>query len=267
VKTRKFWKALKGNSAISEILLPSCVLIPLLVACALVVGGYLYDRSSAFAASPCEGVDETRIMQHIPLPEVTLVSKKVLNNTCEVIVKVMNEYVPLYVYDDYVIAGDMFKDKKHITQQSMDEAQQRNTSELKNDLSDVVAFSYKPSQSGADKYIYMFTDPECQHCELAKYQVRDFAEKRQIEVRVILYPLPMHEGAKEKAIQALCSHMDYSAYLEDQYSGRQCKEGEEKISKSLKIGEALQINGTPTFIGPNGKRALGFDAKHLEEIL
>jgi thiol:disulfide interchange protein DsbC len=220
----------------------------------------------AIAANPCEGVDESKITQHIPLTHISMVRKQVLNNTCEVIVKVDNEYMPVYVFDDYVIAGDMFRDKKHITQQSLDEVQQRNVSELKTDLNDVVAFSYKPAD-GADKAIYMFTDPECQYCELAKYQIRDFAEKHKVEVKVIFYPLPVHEGAKEKAIKAVCSNIDYGAYLEGRYSAKECKEGEEKINKSLKIGEALQINGTPTFIGSNGKRALGFDAKHIEDIL
>jgi thiol:disulfide interchange protein DsbC len=234
---------------------------------ALVIGISLtFSDLPAAAANPCDGVDEATILKHIPLPNMTMVKKQVLDNTCEVIVKAENEYVPVYVFENYVIAGDMFKDKRHITQQSIDEVQQRNVAEIKKDLDGLVAFSYKPSQ-GADKFIYMFTDPECQYCELAKYQIKEFADKRKLEVRVILYPLPIHDGARGKAIQALCSNMDYSAYLEGQYAGKACKEGEDKIGKSLKIGEDLQIKGTPTFIGPNGKKALGFDAKRIEDIL
>lgn len=217
--------------------------------------------------NPCDGVDERTILNHIPLPQsLSIVKKKVISNTCEVVIRVMNEQVPIYVFADYIIAGDLFKDKKHITQQSIEELQTRSFSSLRPDIDAAVAFSYKPSQK-TEKYVYMFTDPECQFCELAKYQVRDFAEKKRVEVRVVFFPLPMHDGAKEKAVKGLCSKMDYSRYLDGDYNGSLCKEGEEIINKALNLGESLELNGTPTFIGPDGKRAVGFDAKQLEAIL
>ena len=216
--------------------------------------------------SPCDGVDENTIARHISLPKLTIVTKRVISTTCEVIARVMNEHVPLYVFSDYVIAGDLFKDKIHITQQSMGESQSKSFTNLKQEVDQVVAFSYKPA-SGAEKYVYMFTDPECQFCELAKYQVRDFAEKRKIEIKVVFFPLPMHDGAREKAVKGICSKMDYGRYLEGDYSGSLCKEGEEILNRSLGLGESLELNGTPTFIGPDGKRAVGFDPKQLEAIL
>jgi thiol:disulfide interchange protein DsbC len=216
--------------------------------------------------NPCDGVDESTIAKHISLPKLSIVTKRVISDTCEVIARVMNEHVPLYVFGDYVIAGDLFKDNKHITQQSMGETQVKGFASLKQEVDQIVAFSYKPA-SGAEKYVYMFTDPECQFCELAKYQVRDFAEKRKVEIKVVFFPLPMHDGAKEKAVKGICSKMDYNRYLEGDYTGSLCKEGEEILNKSLSLGESLELNGTPTFIGPDGKRAVGFDAKQLEAIL
>ena len=226
----------------------------------------LFPAAGYSGTNPCDGVDENTIAKHISLPKLSIVTKRVISNTCEVIARVMNEHIPLYVFSDYIIAGDLFKDKKHITQQSMGETQVKSFASLKQEVDQIVAFSYKPA-SGAEKYVYMFTDPECQFCELAKYQVRDFAEKRKIEIKVVFFPLPMHDGAKEKAVKGICSKMDYGRYLEGDYNGSLCKEGDEIIKKSLSIGESLELNGTPTFIGPDGKRAVGFDAKQLEAIL
>ncbi|MCL4476572.1 MAG: thioredoxin fold domain-containing protein [Nitrospirae bacterium] len=226
----------------------------------------LIPLSGYGGATPCDGVDENTITRHIPLPKVSIVTKRVISDTCEVIARVMNEHVPLYVFSDYVIAGDLFKDKKHITQQSIGETQAKSFSDIKQEVDQVVAFSYKPA-SGAERYVYMFTDPECQFCELAKYQIRDFAEKRKVEIKVVFFPLAMHDGAREKAIKAICSKMDYARYIDGDYSGTFCREGEDKVGKSLSLGESLEINGTPTFIGPDGRRTVGFDTKLIEGIL
>ncbi|MDA8239158.1 MAG: thioredoxin fold domain-containing protein [Nitrospiraceae bacterium] len=225
----------------------------------------LIPLSGYGGAAPCDGVDENTITRHIPLPKVSIVTKRVISDTCEVIAKVMNEHVPLYVFGDYVIAGDLFKDKMHITQQSIGETQAKGFSDIKQEVDQVIAFSYKPA-SGAERYVYMFTDPECQFCELAKYQIRDFAEKRKVEIKVVFFPLAMHDGARGKAIKAICSKMDYIRYIDGDYSGTFCREGEDKVSKSLSLGESLEINGTPTFIGPDGRRTVGFDTKQIEAI-
>ena len=226
----------------------------------------LVPHGAQAAPNTCAAVDEKTIAKHIPLPEFSIVSKNALTDTCEVIVRAMGENVPLYVYQDYVIAGDMFKNKRHITEEALSHAQSRDFAAMKEKIEGLVAFSYKPEGSSG-KVLYMVTDPDCPYCEAAKFKIKELADRVKFEVRVILFPLPMHEDAKAKVIKALCSKMDYPRYLAGDYQGDTCKEGEDTVSRTLALAESLEIAGTPLFIGRDGKRAIGYDAKQIEGLL
>ncbi len=211
------------------------------------------------AADPCEGVNPQTLLQHVPIPKFVIANKRPINDACEVILKIAPEgdLVPVYVFKEYVIAGDLFKNKVHVTLETLNDLEAKEFQASSKELDDIVALSYKPQ--GATKYIYMVTDPLCPHCEKAKYQIKELADSKKVEIKVIFYPIPAHEDAKPLAIKAVCSKIDYTAYLNDKYGDATCKEGEDKIDRSIDLLEKLGIYGTPTFVSPKGAKVTGYD--------
>jgi thiol:disulfide interchange protein DsbC len=113
----------------------------------------------------------------------------------------------------------------------------------------------------------MFTDPDCPACNETKAKVQEWAFEKKVEVRVIFLPLPMHPAAKDKAVRGICGNMTFDNYLQGQYVGQPCEEGEKKIEDVFKISTELGIEGTPSFIGPTGKKVLGYSRENLDKIL
>jgi len=215
----------------------------------------------------CKGIDVGYIAKHMPLPQFNIEATKGVRGLCEVVINVEGELLPLYAQKDkeLLIAGDMFHNKTHVTRDTLDNLQAGVFRKAISDINDVVAFFYKPKEISS--FVYLFTDPDCAYCDQAKEPLKKWADENKVEVRVILFPLPMHPGAKAKAVAAVCSKMTYEAYLGNKYATDGCSAGEEKISKALILGQGLGVAGTPTFVGPTGKTAVGFDPEELKGIL
>jgi thiol:disulfide interchange protein DsbC len=123
---------------------------------------------------------------------------------------------------------------------------------------------------GSEKYIYLFTDPDCEPCKEAEGIVEKWAMKKGVEVRVILFPsinelapicnqkgciftlLPRSE-AVGKAVSLICDKKGWEEYKRGYNSKNQCKAGKKKIESNLKLGEEYGIEEAPTFIGMNGR--------------
>jgi thiol:disulfide interchange protein DsbC len=227
--------------------------------------------SAAADEGACKGVDEAYISKHMPLPVFTITAKKDMRGLCEVVIKIDDDLLPIYAQKDkeILIAGDMFYNKKHLTRESLDNQHAAAFRQATADINAAVAFSYKPEDKPKDSadFIYFFTDPDCSYCEQAKGPLRKWADEQKVEIRVILFPLPMHPGSKAKAVSAICSNITYEAYLNNKFGSEACSAGEQKVSKALVLGQGLGIGGTPTFVGPTGKTAVGFDPAELKGIL
>lgn len=217
------------------------------------------------AETDCNNIDSSYISKHADLPFYSIVSKRKIGDICEVFLKIENDYLPAYVSDNFVIIGDMFTNKNHVTIKKLKKLREQDFLESKSLLDDVVAFSYTPKD--AKTFIYYVTDPDCQYCEKAKIPLKDFADQNSVEIKVVFLPLPMHPGAKDKSIKALCGGMSYTDYVSNKYPNAICEKGKEKVVQSLKVAEKLKINGTPTFISSQGQTVTGFVPDKLKEVL
>lgn len=74
-----------------------------------------------------------------------------------------------------------------------------------------------------------------------------------MEVRVILFPLPIHPQAFRKSVALVCDKKGWEEYKSGYNSNNQCEDGKKKIESNLQLAEKYGISGTPTFIGMNGK--------------
>jgi len=245
----------------------SVVMVIVMVMVAL---GAMASSAIAGAGGLCDGLDAAYINSHSPYQFQEVLEKHELKEykMCLVITVFQGHYAPVLVPEskDAVIFGEIVKNKVPVSQAYISKLEAGKIAQYAKQLEDAVAFTYKPAVA-AKSYMYMFTDPDCPYCERSKDQVARFAEENGVEVRVVLFPLPMHPDAKTKSVKGVCSKMTYKDYIDARYEGTPCPEGERKIENSLKLGRELNVNGTPTFIGASGRRASGFMPDQMKEIL
>ena len=217
-------------------------------------------------SDPCKDVNNDSITKHLSVPQFSIASKRdVGDGLCEVVLRINDDLLPVYVGNGFVLVGDMFRFRGHVTKEKISELNMAIFKENKGVLDDVTAFSYKPAQ--VKSTLYYITDPDCPYCEQAKLPIKKFADENNVEIKVVLFPLPMHPNAKDKAIKGICGKMSYQDYIDGKYDGEKCREGEDKIAKAITAVEKLKVNGTPTFINGNGEKAVGFSPEKLKEIL
>lgn len=234
------------------------------------ISAFLFISACNISPNPCGNVKEESIKEQLKVDFEKIVEKNEIKDTnlCQIVILRGGSYNIFYAFPDgkTFIFGDIYRNGEFLAKTTLNRLQQEVFKNLKDELNKVVAFSYKPE--GADKYVYMITDPDCPFCEQSKEAVKTWADKRKVEVRVILFPLErLHPQAKEKSIKAICSGMDYNGYLNSKWTGQICEEGNKKIEASVTLMPKLQINGTPTFISQNGKRMVGFSPEGLDNII
>jgi thiol:disulfide interchange protein DsbC len=204
--------------------------------------------------------------------EFTVESIQPLRNIpglCEVVIKISAQ--PLVFYTDkemkYVMAGNLISlaDKKNITRERKEEFMKLSQDLLK-ELEKHKDFAF--GKVGSQKYIYLWTDPDCPFCKRSEPIVEKWAIEKGVEVRVILFPLPIHPQAFGKSVALLCDKKGWEEYKSGYNSGSQCKDGKKKIESNLSLAERYGISGTPTFIGMNGKIHTGVAAeKDLDRLI
>ncbi|WP_448588164.1 DsbC family protein [Thermocrinis sp.] len=173
---------------------------------------------------------------------------------CEVVIKAGVQ--PLVFYTDkqmkYVMAGNLISlaDKKNITRERQQEFMRVSQEQLK-ELEKHTDFSFGEKSSG--KFVYMFTDPDCPFCKRSEPIVEKWAKEKGVEVRVVLFPLPIHPDAFPKSVSLICDKKGWEEYKSGYRSQNQCEDGKRKLEGNLALAEKFGIGGTPTFIGSNGR--------------
>ncbi len=175
-----------------------------------------------------------------------------IDGLCEVVIKVGIQ--PLVFYMDskgeYLLAGNLIsvKDKKNITRDRQQEFMKVSAEQLK-ELEKHVNVRH----GEGEKYIYFITDPDCPFCKRSNPIVEEWAKKNNVQIRLIFFPLPIHPEAFIKAVSVICDKKGFKEYAEGYISQNQCEEGKRAVEANLELMEKLGINGTPTFIGMNGR--------------
>ncbi len=257
-----------GSGIVKTLLLKEKIMILQTIVTGIALMGVL-STAAAESAGLCGGVTKEFLNSKLPFVVDEIADSQALKDVrlCQTIVRIRGERVTTYTTADKsgVLIGNLYQDKKIVAEKAVNTLNEKAFRQNEKALNSAVAFAYKPS--GAKKHVYLFTDPDCPYCEKVKSEIQQWAFDKKVEVRVVLFPLPMHPAAKEKSIRGICGSMTFDHYVRADYSGQPCKAGEDKIAASIDVARKLAVDGTPTFIGPKGKRAVGFSRESAEKIL
>jgi len=216
-------------------------------------------------AGVCDGISLQDHLPGIP-PNAKIISKKEKYGLCEIVIKDNTQYVVIYATKDFILFGDLIRYGKSETQELLVKLRKEKFKELRKELDKVAATTYKPVKK-PKAVLYFISDPDCPYCNAVKKKVKELADKYELEVKLIWFPLPFHKGADKKAESFICLNKAFKDYLEDDYGDKPCKVGEEKVKKSIKLVQELGVNGTPTFFLDNGTMIVGANIKALEDAI
>lgn len=83
------------------------------------------------------------------------------------------------------------------------------------------------------------------------------AEAGEIKVRVLMFPLDNHKGAKEQTIAVICDGKGFDELEANYTSENQCAEGKAKVEETIAFLRKKGIGSTPTYIFPDGLYSAG----------
>ncbi len=229
--------------------------------------------STSFAEerNPCGNIDLAWLRTHSPIPPGRIVSKHNIGSLCEIILKLGNEYVPAFAGDDFIVAGEMLKDRKQITKAKINALKAESFKKLIPQLDSVAAITYKPSEN-KNRKIYMITDPLCPYCNMAGEKIIPLADTYGATVKAVLYSVHGIEG-EQKSIEAVCRKFSLSQYTEKEWKtlpfneSYQCKEGKKLIETAREVIGKTGITGVPVFIFDNSQFVSGANMAAVENIL
>ena len=215
------------------------------------------------AGNVCKGINISTLRKHVPIPPSQIVSERPVKGLCEIILKTKmgGEYVPVYAGKDFVIAGEMFANRRQITQERIAGLKAELFLSLRKEADRLTAFTYTPK--GKIKHtLYMFTDPVCPFCHRAEASIKQIADRYHTRVKFIFFPVHIPVG-REKAVEAVCRGLDAVTYIkgdwkkENKTDKYQCERGKKLLAQSAELARKLGIGGVPTFFLENGQRVVG----------
>ncbi|AAC07827.1 DsbC family protein [Aquifex aeolicus] len=188
---------------------------------------------------------------------------------CQVVVKRGLEPLVIYMDKDmnYLITGNVIdlKNGKNLTAETVRKYAKVSPEVLK-ELEKMTDLKF----GKGDKYVYFISDPHCPYCNRLAPILKNWADKNDVQIRVIFYPLPFHKGADEKAASLICKKdVKYEELHTKDKPEKVCEEGMEKVKKNVEYLSKLGVTGTPTLIGMNGKVLVGLprSEKQLDELV
>ncbi|MGB9712498.1 MAG: DsbC family protein [Dissulfurimicrobium sp.] len=182
--------------------------------------------------------------------KVVKISPSQVPGLCEVQLK-LNEQKGIIYTDskgEFLVAGQLYRtsDGTNITQQAAMELNRFSAAEMER-LSSLTAFKI-----GKGKVVYLVTDPQCPYCKKAEETIVPMAQAGQLELRVLLFPLPFHQGAKEESISIICDNKGIEGLKSRYRSENQCEAGKKKVEDTIAFLSKKGITGTPTYIFQDG---------------
>jgi thiol:disulfide interchange protein DsbC len=79
------------------------------------------------------------------------------------------------------------------------------------------------------------------------------AEKDEIQIKVLLFPLAMHKGAREQCVATVCDKKSFDDLEGGYTSGNQCAEGAKLVDDTISLLSSKGISGTPTYLFADGR--------------
>ncbi|MEJ5347426.1 MAG: DsbC family protein [Desulfosoma sp.] len=233
--------------------------------------GFLWTMKPFAASCPELALVQQKVSESLAGRNVIVknVDPSPLPNVCQVHVVVGDKNQLLYTDTSgrYLIFGQILdtQDKKNLTQATLEELNRLTAKDMQT-LESLVAFTLGSPK--ASQKVYFVTDPQCPYCKQAETTLEAMASEGILEVRYVLYPLPMHPGARESCIALICDKKGHEEFKAHYKSDNQCQEGTDKIEAVMKFMQAHGIGGTPTYIFPDGTFRSGvMDRSSLENKL
>ncbi|MDD2898474.1 MAG: DsbC family protein [Desulfuromonadaceae bacterium] len=122
------------------------------------------------------------------------------------------------------------------------------------------------------KKLYVFTDPDCPYCRKGHVELKKLVRiDKDVAIYIMLFPLPMHPGAYEKA-RTIIETKNHD-FLDRAFDGKEIPKPTNENSKTaideiVKFANKHGISGTPTMILPDGAIQVGMrDADSLKKLL
>ncbi len=184
--------------------------------------------------------------------KVMNVSPAKVDGLCRVEISFQNRTRILYIdaSGEFLIPGDVYRtsDGANLTREAMMEINRFTEPQIKT-LDNLAAFSI--GHEGPS--IYFVTDPQCPYCKKAEAILEPLAESGKFQVKVLLYPLKFHKGAKEECISIICDNKGIDGLKKRYRSENQCDNGKKLVEDTVKFLQSKGITGTPTYIFPDGR--------------
>lgn len=184
-------------------------------------------------------------------------------------------YAIVYASKDFVIVGNLFKNKQNQTMTVMNSLLQpviekriKNSGEYaKTHTSELDALSvamYKPAKANG-KTLFVFTDPACPACEQAKKDLISLANKTGYTIKIL--PMAEHPESIHLWNGFICGHHTFKDYVDGNYkSEKECKSTMTYVGNASQLAQKMGIFATPTFITSDGKVIVGDNQKELNTL-
>lgn len=216
--------------------------------------------STAFAD---QATLEMNLKQQYPELPAKVTGSTPINGLYEV--QISSDIVYTDEHAQYFLVGNLidFKNKENLTSKREQQLNSIDVSSLP--LNQAI----KQVKGNGSRVLYVFSDPDCPYCQQLE---KTLASINNITIYTFLMPLVnLHPNAEIVSKQIWCSSnkvkalADHMQHQEKLTSKTTCAN---PIEKNIKLGQSLNINGTPTLFLQNGRRIAGsLDAEQLEYVL
>lgn len=120
-----------------------------------------------------------------------------------------------------------------------------------------VSSAFLMGNPKGSKKLYVFTDPDCPYCRTLHAELIKLEKAApDVAIMIMLYPLPMHPQAYDKARTVLSTKS--RKHLDHAFEGKEIPKpkgdaGKGAVDAVLKFTQEQGINGTPMILLPDGK--------------
>lgn len=223
-----------------------------------------------FSEDYCENISVQELEKHLPgplPPNSKIMSNKKENGLCQSIVDINGKEVPFYSTKDFVIVGQMFQNKKNLSAEALSNIKKSYFTKVKDKIDGAVTFSLSPNSKKPKHKIYFFTDPLCPYCHRAIQKIKDFSNRTDTNVEIVLYSVHGEKGNKEIE-KVICSNMNFDTYSKTNFpltdKNTTCEKGIQRLKQAQELAKELKISAVPAFILEDGTQVTGADLKRLE---
>ncbi len=209
----------------------------------------LVVSSCSVGQTSCPTQDQVKsaVKEFIPqeFNVVSVSNLKDIPGLCEVVIKVGAQPIVFYMDSkgEHIMAGNLLsvKEKKNITAERQKEFM-RVDKNLLAELEKRVDFTH----GKGDKYIYYITDPDCPFCKRTEPILKEWADKNGVQIKVLLFPLPIHPEAFGKSVSLICEKKSFDDLMKGNYGNKECEEGKAKVQQNLEfLSQRIGVSGTP----------------------